>query len=110
MSIATTVEQDTIYQYLDGKDLLKSSLVERGQLLQKIEQLVKVHQGTSSPEKVAEFPLIHAQTLLFELSVISEYIDALILEVNGYAERCSEPCIEVIETQCIVRPALQQQY
>ena len=95
----TTVEEDTIYQYLDGKDLLDTTLDERRQLLRKLEQLAKVSQEDSNPERVARLPLVNAQTLLFELSMIDENIDTLVLEINSYAERCGRPRVECIETK-----------
>jgi hypothetical protein len=93
------IHQDTIYQYLDGKDLLHVTLTERQRLLQELGQLAIAHLEASRPETVMAFPLVRAQTLLFELSVISEYIDALIVEVNSYAERCGKPRVERIETE-----------
>ena len=90
-----TIDQDTIYQYHDGWHLLHGAIVERGQLLQELEQLAKASQTTYIMEGVAEFPLIRAQALLFELSVIGEHIDALIREVNRYAERCGKPGVPV---------------
>src|SRR5690349_20783128 len=103
-----TIQQDTIVQYIDGKNLLHATLSERGGLLQELEQLAKTHQEASKPGKVVAFPLVHAQTLLFELSVIGEYIDILLVEINTYAERCGKPRIELVETklQRIVPPVL----
>ena len=94
-----TVDQDTICQYLDGRELLHTTLMEREQLLQELEKLVKASQEMRCAEKVARFPLMRAQTLLFELSVISEYIDSVIFEINCYAERCGKPRVQVIEMQ-----------
>lgn len=93
-----TADQDTIYQYVDGQDLLQTTLVERMQLLCKLEELVKSAQATQSTQNVAGFHVITAQVLLFELSVIGEYIDTLISEINSYAERCKKPRVQVIET------------
>ncbi len=94
-----TVHQDTIYQYLDGWDLLGAALMERGQLLRELEQLAKAPQETSSAEHVAGFPLVSAQALLFELSVIGEDIDTLIFEINRYAETCGKPRVKVAEAK-----------
>ena len=96
-----TIEQDTIYQYHDGWHFLDKAIIERGQLLRELEQLAKAPQSTPIIECVAEFPLARAQTLLFELSVIGEHIDALIREVNRYAERCSKPGIPGRKTKPI---------
>ena len=93
----TTVEQDTIYQYFDGWDLLSSTLVERRHLLRELEQLAKAREGSTTIAPVAEFPVISAQALLFELSIISENIDTLIGEINSYAERCGKPRVEIIK-------------
>ena len=99
MNVVTSVEQDTIYQYVDGRALLNATIQERGQVLRKLEQLTKLSQKPHTPGKVVQFPLARAQTLLFELSVINECIDTLILEINCYADRCGKPRIEVIETK-----------
>ena len=93
----TIVEQDTIYQYLDGRDLLNATLTLRGQLLQRLEQMAKDTQGTRCSTRVAGFPVISAQGILFELSIISENIDILIGEINCYAERCGKPRIEIMK-------------
>ena len=95
--MVTTLEQDTIYQYLDGWNLLSSTLVERRQLLRMLEQLAKDPQGTTDTKHVAGFPLVSAQALLFELSIIGENIDTLIGEINSYAERCGKPRVEIIK-------------
>jgi hypothetical protein len=48
---------------------------------------------------VAEFPVMSAQALLYELSKIGENIDTLIGEINRYAERCGKPGVQVTETK-----------
>ena len=93
-----TTDQDTIYQYVDGQNLLQTTLADRMQLLRKLEQLAKSAQGTQSTQNVVGFHVVRAQVLLFELSVIGEYIDTLISEINSYAERCKKPRVQVIET------------
>ena len=65
-SVVITIEQDTNNQSLDGKVLLNAMLVEQGKLLQKLEKLVKAHQGNSNLEKITEFPFVRAQILLCE--------------------------------------------
>ena len=94
-----TIDQDTIYQYQDGWHLLHEVIIERGQLLRELEQLAKAPQNTHIPDGVVEFPLARAQVILFELSVIAERIDALIREVNRYAERCGMPGVPVRKTK-----------
>ena len=93
----TTIEQDTITQYVDGKTLLCSILTERARLLQTLEQLAQAPQGQTSSENVAEFPLIRAQTLLYELSMIGEDIGMLVFEINQYATRCGKPPVQLID-------------
>lgn len=95
----TAVDQDTIYQYQDGWDLLSQAMLERRQLLRELEALAKTPQGTSSTGHIVGFPLVSAQALLFELSVIGENIDTLIGEINRYAERCGKPRVQVLETK-----------
>lgn len=99
----TTVEQDTIHQYLDGRDLLRASLTERGHLLHELEKLARAPQTTSSAANIIKFPLVRAQALLFELSLIGEHVDTLISEINSYAERCGQPPIQVMDAKKDVR-------
>ena len=96
MNIVTTIDQDTIDQYRDGRDLLSETLTQRRQLLQKLEQMARLPQSSLSTETVAEFPLVRAQSLLFELCLIGDYIDMLIVEINSYAERCGHPKVDLI--------------
>ena len=91
MDLVTIIDQDIIYQYSDGRELLSESLAQRKQLLKQIEQIARVYQECTSVENVPGFPLGRVQALLFELSVIGEYIDTLIAEINSYAERCGKP-------------------
>ena len=102
----TMVNQDTIYQYLDGKVILSDALIEREKLLQKLEHLAKAPQYISDPENVAGFPVVRAQALLFELCVIGEYIDTLVAEINRYAVRCGKPRVNIIETGMQYSPGL----
>ena len=96
--IMSNVEQDTIYQYLDGRDLLQAALMERRRLLQQLEQLAQAAQCIHSLEKVAGFHVVRAQALLFELAVIGEDIDTLIIEINKYAVRCGGTGVQRMET------------
>jgi len=70
-------------------------LIERGELLQKLEALTKAYQENNSSKTAAEFPLVHAQTLLFEVAVISESIHTLIVEINRYADQCDRPRVQI---------------
>jgi len=93
-----TVDQDTVYQYQDGWDLLGAALQQRKQLIGNLEHLVRATQESDSHAgDVVGFPVARAQLLLFELSMIGENIDALIREVNSYAERCGRPRVQVVE-------------
>ena len=96
-----TVEQDTIDQYWDGQDLLSATLIKRQQVLQELERIAKAAQGSGGIESIVEFPLVNAQTLLFELSVIGESIETLIFEINRYAERCGKPPVQVTKREFI---------
>ena len=92
-----SVDQDTIYQYQDGWELLGTALKEREQMLRELEHLVKTPHRTNHLQSVAGFPLLSAQALLFELSIIGEHIDTLIGEINRYAERCGKPRVKVAD-------------
>ena len=95
----TTIEQDTIHQYVDGKALLCSILTDRARVLQDLEQLLQAPKDESSSECVAEFSLVRAQTLLYELRVIGEDIGKLIHEINQYATRCGKPPVQLINVK-----------
>lgn len=98
MHSVTTIDRDTIDQYLDGKQLLRETLIERKQLLQKLEQMAKAPQWSAGSESIAGFPIARAQALLYELYVIGEYIDTLIVEINSYADRSGKPRVNVMDT------------
>jgi hypothetical protein len=91
----TLPEQDATYQYLDGRELLSAALTEREQLLQELETLAKAPRGTGREESILRFDMTRAQTLLFELSILTERIDSLIVLINLYAETCGKPKVEV---------------
>jgi hypothetical protein len=91
------MEQDTIFQYQDGRELLSATLAQRMELLRNLEGLAKASQKPGATENIPPFDLIRAQTLLFELSAIGEQIDTLISEINNYAERCNQPRVQGIE-------------
>lgn len=90
-----TNDQDAYYQYLDGMKLLSETLTEREQLLRELEEVAKAPQGFGSAEIVVRFDTARGQTLLFELSIITENIDALVVQINSYAEKCGKPRMEI---------------
>jgi hypothetical protein len=92
----TLPDQDASYQYVDGKELLRATLLERAQLLQELETLTKAPQGIGTSEIIHRFDMTRAQTLLFELSIVTERIDSLIILINNYAETCGKPRVETI--------------
>jgi hypothetical protein len=94
-----TTNQDLYYQYSDGKDLLSASIMEREQLLRELENLAKAPQGQGSSEIIVRFDVARAQTLLFELSVLTEKIDSLVVLINNYAEKGGLPRVEMTETK-----------
>ncbi|HEX9385609.1 MAG TPA: hypothetical protein VF918_04770 [Anaerolineales bacterium] len=95
MALMTTPAQDAYYQYSDGMKLLSETLVEREQLLRELEHLAKAPQGKSSAEIIPRFNVVRAQLLLFDLSVIAEKIDMLVIQINTYADQCGQPRVEI---------------
>ena len=95
----TILDQDVHYQYSDGRDLLSATLMERELLLRELEELAKAPQGTGSTESIARFDVVRAQALLFELSIIADKIDSLIIQINKYAKKCGKPRVELKETK-----------
>ncbi len=93
----TSLRQDIVYQYSDGRDLLSAFLIERSQLLRELEMLAR--QGQVSAEIITDFDLAKAQTLLFDLSLLTERIDDLVVQINDYAGRCGKPRVEITKTK-----------
>jgi hypothetical protein len=99
VSIITTPDQDIDYQYSDGRDLLSAALIERHQLLRELENLVVAPLEPRTDGGITRFEITRGQTLLYELSFVTERIDTLILLINGYAEKCGKPRVEITETK-----------
>ena len=95
----TTPDQDIYYQYSDGRDLLSATLLEHRQLLQELETLAKASQETQTDGAITRFDISRGQTLLYELSFVTERIDSLIVLINGYAEKCGKARVEITETK-----------
>ena len=95
--IIATPDQDIYYQYADGRDLLSAALIERRQLLEELENLTKAPQESLNDGIITRFDIARAQTLLYELSFVTERIDTLIVLINGYAEKCGKPHVEITE-------------
>jgi hypothetical protein len=94
MPTMTTPAQDADYQYSDGMKLLSGTLIEREQLLRELEDLAKAPQGKGSTEVITRFNLVRAQTILFDLSIMAEKIDLLVVQINSYAEQCGKPRVD----------------
>src|SRR5690349_1717991 len=94
-----TPDQDIDYQYSDGRGLLSASLIERRELLQELENLAKVPQETRPDGAILRFDITRGQTLLYELSLVTERIDSLVVLINMYAEKCGKPHLEITETK-----------
>ena len=95
----TTLDQDIDYQYSDGRDLLSATLIERRQLLQQLENLASAPQETQTDGTITRFDITRGQTLIYELSFVTERIDTLIMLINGYAEKCGKPRVNMVETK-----------
>ena len=98
-NVITTPDQDIYYQYSDGRDLLSATLIERRQLLQELETLASVPQETRTDGAITRFDMTRGQTLLYELSFVTDRIDSLIVLINGYAEKCDKPRVGITETK-----------
>jgi hypothetical protein len=94
-----TPDQDIYYQYLDDRGLLSATVIERRELLQELENLAKATQETRPDGAIPRFDVARGQTLLYELSFLTERIDSLIVLINGYAEKCGKPRVEIMETK-----------
>jgi hypothetical protein len=96
MSPVITSHQDFYYQYSDGRDLLSAAVLKREHFLQEIEALAKAPQGKNRAEIITRFEITRAQTILYELSMLGDIIESLIVEINSYAERSGMPRVEII--------------
>jgi hypothetical protein len=97
----TTLDQDAVYQYMDGRDLLRAALQDRAQLLSELQALGKEAEGKDMAEMIPRFDIIRAQTLLFELSTLVERIDSLVVQINTYADRTGQAHIQLIERRSL---------
>jgi len=95
----TISHSDAYYQYVDGKKLLSTTLLERERLLHQLEKLAKAPQKSTVKSGIIRFDLAKAQELLYELSLLRENIDSLVSEINRYAKQCDLPSIERIELE-----------
>jgi len=95
----TTPDQDCYDQYSDGRDLLSAALIERRQLLTELKNLAKAPDVTRTDGIITRFDITSGQTLLYELSFVTERIDSLIVLINGYAEKCGKPRVKIMETK-----------
>ena len=93
----TTSDQDLCYQYSDGRDLLGIALLERRQLLEELEDLAKAPEEIRTDGFIGRFDVARGQTLLYELSLVTERIDTLIALINDYAEKCGKPRVDMVE-------------
>ena len=84
-----------IYHYSDGRDLLDATLVEHQRLLWELEYLAKEPSRDADSNITNRLNLVKAQILLFERLMIGERIDSLVVLVNHYAEKLSQPPIEI---------------
>jgi hypothetical protein len=90
---------EKIYQYPDGRDLLNATLVEHERLLWELEDLAKEPQRDANSDITNDITnklnLVKAQILLFERLMIGKKIDSLVVLVNHYAEKLSQPRVEI---------------
>jgi len=99
--MTTPPDQDIYYQYSDGRDLLSATLIERRELLEELEKLAEAPQEPRTDGSLTRFDITRGQTILYELSFVTERIDSLIVLINGYAEKCGQPSVEIRETEAI---------
>jgi hypothetical protein len=89
------IDLKKIYKYPYGSDLLNDILVEHERLLWELEDLAREPQSDANSNLTNKLNLVKAQVLLFERLMIGEKIDSLVVLVNHYAEKLSEPRVEI---------------
>ena len=89
------IDLKKIYQYPYGSDLLNDILVEHERLLWELEDLAREPRRDASSNLADKLNLIKAQVLLFERLMIGGKIASLVVLVNHYAEKLSEPRVEI---------------
>jgi hypothetical protein len=67
------------------------------QSLRELEALAKEPQGKGSEETIIRFDTLCAQTLVFDLSRLTERIDSLIILINGYAKKSGKPRVGIVQ-------------
>jgi len=91
----TSFDLDKIYQHADGRELLNAALVEHERLLWELKDLAKEPQRDANSNIADKLNLIKTQILLFERLMIGKKIGSLVILVNHYVEKLSEPRIEI---------------
>jgi hypothetical protein len=89
------IDLKKIYKYPYGSDLLNDILVEHERLLWELEDLAREPQRDANSDITDKLNLVKAQVLLFERLMIGEKIDSLVVLTNHYAEKLSEPRVEI---------------
>jgi len=89
------IDLKTIHKCPYGSDLLNEILVEHERLLWELEDLAREPQRDANSNITNKLNLVKAQVLLFERLMIGGKIDSLVVLVNHYAEKLSEPRIEI---------------
>ena len=69
--------------------------MEHERLLWELEDLAREPQRDANSNRADKLNLIKAQVLLFERLMIGGKIDSLVVLVNHYAEKLSEPRVEI---------------
>ena len=95
MSTQMSPDQDAYHQYVDGRELLRISMMERGKRLHELADLTNIPKGIETANTIIGFDQMRAQTLLYELSILSERIESLVMLINEYAKLSGEPPIEI---------------
>jgi len=95
MSVNMSPDQDAYHQYIDGRELLHISLMEREKRLRELAELTNIPKGIETEDTIIGFDQMRAQTVLFELSLLTERIESLVMLINEYANQCGEPPIEI---------------
>jgi len=89
------IDLKKVNKYPYGSDLLNDILVEHERLLWELEDPAREPQRDANSPITNKLNLMKAQVLLFERLMIGEKIDSLAVLVNHYAEKLSEPRVEI---------------
>lgn len=86
---------ENLGRYTKRKDDLRNLIKTRGKLLQQLIELAHPAAQSSSVDLIYHFDVVQAQELIIRLTECETKIEALIAEINTYAEKIGKEPITI---------------